>query len=200
MKWGEKNLRKYPWRETSNVYKVAIAEILLHRTKADQVLEIYNKFTRNYPNFEAIKKAGLKTIKRELYSLGLEWRAELLYEMSDIIIKEFNGKLPLDKKLLLKLPGIGEYIASAILCFGFNLPEPILDTNTVRIIGRIFGLKITDSSRRKKEFKDIMSSLVDNPKPRFFSFAMLDFAAFVCVPKNPICKECILNKLCKYYS
>ena len=46
--WGKKNLRNYPWRETNNIYEIIIAEILLHRTKANQVLEIYNKFKMTF--------------------------------------------------------------------------------------------------------------------------------------------------------
>lgn len=163
------------------------------------MLDIFNNFVRRYPNFRSIKSAGLDTIQKELYSLGLEWRARMLYEMSDIVIKEYDGKLPFEKEKLMNLPGIGDYIASAVLCIGFNLPEPILDTNTVRIIGRVFGLNISDSSRRKKEFKDIMSRLVDFHQPKIFSLSMLDFAALVCLPKNPRCKECILNQICKYH-
>ena len=120
--------------------------------------------------------------------------------MSEIIVRDFNGELPLEKELLLKLPGIGEYIASAVLCFGFNLPEPILDTNTVRVIGRIFGLKITDSSRRKKEFKEIMSNLVDFHQPKLFSLAMLDFSAKICTVGKPKCLECFMQQICIYFA
>jgi len=163
------------------------------------VLEIFNNFVKKYPDFISIKSAGSDRIQKELFSLGLEWRARMLYDMSEVIVREYNGKLPIEKEKLMNLPGIGEYIASAVLCFGFNLPEPILDTNTVRIIGRVYGLKITDSSRRKKIFKEIMQKLVDCVNPKQFSLSMLDFAALVCLPKNPLCFDCSLNKLCRYF-
>lgn len=160
---------------------------------------MYCSFVESYPDFFSIKKVGLKKIKRELYSLGLEWRAIKLYEMTKIIIEKYEGKLPLNKEELLDLPGIGDYIASAVLCFGYNLSEPLLDTNTVRVIGRLFNYKITDSSRRNKKFKDTMRSLVTCDNPRLFSLAMLDLAALICLPQKPKCKECPVNRICSYF-
>ncbi|KKG13678.1 HhH-GPD family protein [Methanosarcina mazei] len=198
--WGEQNLRKYPWRETLDPYKIAIAEVMLHRTKADQVKDIYEEFLIKYPDFESIIKAGREAIKDNLKSLGLFWRADLLYDMAVEVIEEYDGKLPLDRKKLMAMPGVGNYISAAILCFGYNLPEPVLDTNTVRVLGRIFGLKITDSSRRSKLFHDVMYDLVHFWDPRTVSFSLIDFANAVCIPgERPRCEICNLRDICKFY-
>jgi A/G-specific adenine glycosylase len=199
--WGEQNLRKFPWRETSDPYKIVVAEVMLHRTKADQVKDIYEEFILKYPDFESIVKAGREAIKANLKPLGLFWRADLLYDMASEIVEKYEGKLPIEKKKLLALPGIGNYISAAILCFGYNLPEPVLDTNTVRVLGRIFGLNITDSSRRSKRFYDIMHDFVNFWDPRTVSFALIDFANAVCIPgEKPRCEICNLRDICKFYS
>ncbi|AKB37293.1 A/G-specific adenine glycosylase [Methanosarcina siciliae C2J] len=199
--WEEGNLRKFPWRETSDPYKITVAEVMLHRTKADQVKDVYEQFILKYPDFESIVKAGREAIKSELYPLGLFWRADLLYNLAYIIMDSYSGKIPTNKKELLKLPGIGDYIASALLCFCFNRAEPILDTNTVRVIGRIFGLNVTDSSRRSKKFRSIMFDLINFEDPRKISLLMIDFAALVCISgDNPNCRICPLKKNCTYYS
>ena len=143
--WGEQNLRKFPWRETLNSYEIVVAEVMLHRTKANQVKDVYEYFITKYPDFDSIVRAGRESIRADLKSLGLFWRADLLFDMAKYIVEEYNCELPLDKKKLMAMPGIGNYISAAILCVGYNLPEPMLDTNTVRVLGRIFGLKITDS-------------------------------------------------------
>lgn len=199
--WGEQNLRKYPWRETSDPYKIAIAEVMLHRTKADQVMDIYEVFLLKYPDFKSIAKAGREAIKADLKSLGLFWRADLLYEMAIEIVEKYDGKLPVDKKKLMAMPGVGNYISAAILCFGYNLPEPVLDTNTVRVLGRVFGLNITDSSRRSKLFYDIMYDLVNFWDSKTVSFSLIDFANAICIPgEKPICEICNLRDICKFYS
>lgn len=171
---------------------------MLHRTNALQVEKIFINFVTKYPDFRSICDAGQKTILKDLAFLGLKWRSELLYKVSCELTLNYDGHIPLDKNELLKLPGIGPYISSAFLCFAYNLPEPMLDTNTVRIIGRIFGLKINDSSRRSKIFEKIMENLVKLGNCKDFSLSLIDFAEAVCKPHKPLCNECILNDLCQY--
>jgi len=51
------------------------------------------------------------------------------------------GHVPDEMEELLELPGVGRYIASAVLCFGFGRDVPIVDVNVARVLGRVFGLK-----------------------------------------------------------
>jgi A/G-specific adenine glycosylase len=196
LEWGNKNLRDFPWRNTHDSYKIIIAEIMLHRTNADQVKTVYEKFIENFPDFESIIRAGSENIRTEMQSLGLFWRSDLLYRLAEEVMEKYNGTLPLEKKKLMELPGVGHYIASAILCFGYNRPEPLLDTNTVRVIGRIFGIKITDSSRRSKKFHKIMQDIVFCEEPGRLSLSMIDFAALVCTATNPKHELCPVNNIC----
>ncbi len=199
MKWGEKNIRDYPWRFTNDIYKIIVAEVMLQRTGADQVKDIYIEFIKNFPDFKSIVSAGKENIEFEIRQLGLFWRADLLYRMALEVVEKYGGKLPSNKNELLKLPGVGQYIVSAVLCSGYNTPEPVLDTNTVRVIGRIFMLNVTDSSRRNKKFEKIMKYLIDCDDPRKFFYSIIDFAALICNANNPKCKVCPLNKLCGFY-
>lgn len=199
LEWGIKNLRDFPWRNTRDPYKILIAEIMLHRTNADQVKTVYEKFIENFPDFESIVRAGSENIRTEMQSLGLFWRSDLLYRLAEDVVEIYNGTLPLEKKKLMKLPGVGHYIASAILCFRYNRSEPLLDTNTVRVIGRIFGIKITDSSRRSKKFYKIMQDIVSCEEPRKLSLSMIDFAALVCTAKNPKHALCPIRNICCFY-
>jgi len=198
IKWGESNMRDFAWRRTDDIYRVLIAEIMLHRTKASQVEYIYEKFIKKYPGFKSIIEAGIENIKSEIFSLGLSWRADMLYQMSENILEKYDGNVPPDKGYLMSLPGVGSYIASAVLCFGYNLPEPVLDTNTVRVIGRIFGIKINDSSRRSKKFEKIMKDLIEHGEPKKFSLSLIDFAARICKPNNPMCGRCPLREVCSF--
>lgn len=199
LEWSNKNLREFPWRNTQDPYKIIIAEIMLHRTNADQVKPVYEKFIEEFPDFSSIVRAGSENIRAEIQSLGLFWRSDLLYQLAEEVEDKYNGTLPLEKNKLMELPGVGHYIASAILCFGYNRPEPLLDTNTVRVIGRIFGIKITDSSRRSKKFYKIMEDIVFCEKPKKLSLSMIDFAALVCTAKYPKHDLCSINNICCFY-
>jgi len=199
LRWGEKNVRSYPWRNTRDPYRIIVAEVMLHRTRADQVKKLYDKFIEKFPDFSSIVMAGQDRIESELRSLGLLWRSDLLYRMAREVVEKYGGVLPMNKNELMKLPGVGDYIASAVLCSGYNIPEPVLDTNTVRVIGRIFGIEVTDSSRRSKKFEKIMRDLIDCGEPRKFFLSIIDFAALICSANNPKCDVCFLTDICCFY-
>ena len=96
------------------------------------------------------------------------------------LVERFGGQVPQSKTDMLSLPGVSEYIASAVRCFAWNLPEAIIDTNTVRVVGRVFGLEIKDSSRRNRLFRDLIGALVDPVEPRVYNYALLDLADQIC--------------------
>ena len=127
-----------------------MAEVMLHRTQAPQVALVYSRFQTQYPTIPALARATKQELHALLYPLGLKWRTELIYEMTSVLINRFDGKVPREKDDLLSLPGVSQYIAGAVRCFAWNLPESLIDTNTVRIVGRLFGLAVKDSSRRNR--------------------------------------------------
>ncbi len=196
--WGDKNGRDFPWRNTSDIYKILIAEIFLHRTRADQVTNIYENFINKYPDFKSILNTPETAILEELKSLGLPKRVNMLHKLSEVVINKFDGNIPTKKETLMTLPGVGNYIASAVVCFGLNIPEPVLDTNTVRILGRIYGIKIIDSSRRSKKFENLMHDFTGFDNARKISMFMLDLGAKICFPKNPRCDVCPIVDFCDY--
>lgn len=197
LQWGRDNFRYYPWRETKDPYKILIAEILLHRTRADQVVPLYQKFIIRFPTIRSILEADIDEIKELLASAGLFWRIDLIYRMAQVIESDFNGRIPENKQDLLSLPGVGNYIASAIRCFAWNHPEILVDTNTVRITGRIFGTEVNDGSRRQRQFLQKMEELLDRENPVHFNFALLDLGSKICLSREPLCEKCPVSSLCK---
>ncbi len=197
--WGRKNFRYYPWRETLDPYRILISEVMLHRTQAKQVLPVYENFILKYPNIIELSKATKKDLNDSLYSLGLNWRIDLLYTMVMALNERFSGRVPIEREDLLSLPGVSDYIAGAVRCFAWNLPEPILDTNTVRIVGRMFGLEIKDSSRRSRQYWNLIEALVDPDEPSSYNYALLDLANNVCLKKrSPDCLRCPVLQWCKF--
>jgi A/G-specific adenine glycosylase len=198
VKWGIQNQRAFPWRNTRNPYRILVAEVFLHRTRADQVEPVYIEFLRVYPDVHTLADASLARLKELMGSLGLMWRIPLLKQMAVEIVERFRGEVPADADSLLALPGVGPYIASATVCFAFDRPAAILDTNTVRILGRITGVPITDSSRRSRRFREMMWDFLDKSQPRAFNLALLDLGALVCLPRNPQCPGCPLTAHCTF--
>ena len=198
--WGNKNKRTFPWRNTQNPYKVLVAEVLLHRTQANQVIPVYNSLLTRYPNIKDLAKGHDSEVLKILYPIGLHWRSKLLLTMANEIVSQFNGNIPEELEKLKSLSGVSDYIASATRCFGFGYPDILLDTNTVRVVGRITGLEINDSSRRSSNFRNILETFIDKDYPKEFNWALIDFAAIVCKSRKPDHLKCPFTNYCKYYT
>lgn len=197
LQWGQENFRSFPWRLTRDPYKILLSEVMLHRTQAVQVVPVYENFVCQYPDLPAMAKVSKNDLHKALYSLGLRWRIDLIYQMVSELMSRFGGEVPSERTELLSLPGVSEYIAGAVRCFSWNLPEPLADTNTVRIVGRLFGLEIKDSSRRNRQFRELIAMLVDPGDPRAYNYALLDLADKVCMKKQqPDCSNCPLSQIC----
>jgi len=194
--WGRRHLREFPWRETRDPYQVLMAEYMLLRTQAKQVVPVYNKFLECYPSLSSLAKAPKGEVYEVLAPLGLKWRAEYVYEAGQILATDYGGEVPLDVNELMSLPGISVYIARAVRCLVLDIPEPLIDTNTVRIVGRLFGLEVKSSSRRNSRFRSLIEALVDPEDPRLYNLSMLDLGAAVCTSRKPNCRGCPLLDLC----
>jgi A/G-specific adenine glycosylase len=199
IRWGRKNFRPFPWRATNDPYQLLMAEVMLHRTQARQAERVYSRFIEDYPDLRALSRASAEELRKALYSLGLPERIEHFIRMVDELLTRFDGKVPRQKTDLLSLTGVSEYIGSAVRCFAWNEPEPLIDTNTVRVIGRIFMLEIKDSSRRNPLFRKLIAALVDYKQPRAYNYALLDLADQICTKKKPPdCRRCPIRRWCGY--
>lgn len=197
MEWGHNNYAVFPWRSTRNPFHALVAEIMLQRTKAEQVVPVYNLFTSRYSTpHEASSEEPLRILKL-LEPLGLNWRNKKILEL----IRELDqkgGKIPTAFKDLIKLPGVGPYAASAYLSFHLETRAPIIDSNAVRLWSRIFGIKKDGEMRRKKQFLILVEKITPRKKFQAFNYAVLDHTRLICKPK-PICGDCPLNPFCEYY-
>ncbi|TRZ50527.1 DNA-binding protein [bacterium] len=199
--WGLEHFRPLPWRLTENPYNILMAEIMLHRTQANQVGPIYNNFIKKYPTLHLLAAGNRKDIKELLYPLGLHWRVNSLHQMVFKLMDLFEGIIPQDKSHLLSLPGVSEYIAGSVRCFAWNIAEPLVDTNTVRVIGRLFDLDFKESSRRNRVFRQLISALVDKENPRAYNYALLDLAGQICTKrKGANHNQCPILVWCKFGS
>lgn len=196
LEWGEKNIRGFPWRETGDPYKVLVAELMLVRTNSNQVEKIFRDFIYSYPDLETLLDAPKEELKNKLYSLGLNWRIDFLCNIAEEICRKFDGKVPQKREDLKSLPGIGDYVAGAILSISYNKREWIVDSNIARVFSRFFGIESTGEARRSEEIIKLSKDYSQNNKPKKSNLALLDFASLICKSRKPKCPECPVKKRC----
>ena len=195
--WGRDHFRSFPWRVTNDPYRLLMAEVMLHRTQVRQVLPVYKRFMELFPDIAALARATRESIHDVMGPLGLHWRIDLVADMAADIVGRFGARVPSDRDELLSLPGVSDYIASAVRCFSFGLDDPLVDTNTVRIVGRVFGLPVKPSSRRNKRFRELLDGLLDRESPAAYNYSLLDLAHLICLSRRaPECGRCPLLASC----
>jgi len=198
VRWFTSNARIYPWRETRDPFRVLIAEIMLRRTKADQVRSVYEELFAEYPDITSFARAEEDKIQKILYPLGLKWRVPAFVRVAQEIEERYQGVVPQIREELLMLPGVGDYVAGAVLSIAYGKKEWIVDSNIVRLFQRYFGIETSKEGRRDKEIIEIAKAYVSSKNPRRANLAILDFTALVCTPRRPEHERCPLKRDCQY--
>lgn len=194
--WGTTHRRIFPWRLTDNPYAILIAELMLRRTQARQVCVVYEQFLSLFPDIRILAVAEPEQVAQTLFPLGLSWRVPAFQAIAQRVLREYEGHVPTSYQTLLTLPGVGDYVASAVCCFAFGQPLPLIDTNTVRVVGRVFEVPTHAESRRQSPIRHVLSSLVDVQAPLDYNYSLLDLAATLCLPAHPQCELCPLLQMC----
>jgi len=199
LKWFRENGRTYPWRQTADPYRIFVAEFMLQRTGAQQVLPVYAEFVARYPTWKDAGGADEETLQILLRPLGRVQRYRV-FRKALLHVAEHGGRLSASLRTLLRIPGVGPYTARAVLVFAHKRRLGLFDPNIYRVIGRVFGLA---SAKRRPHTDPTMWRAVDDLIPRGRSkemnLALLDFAAAVCRIRKPLCPVCPLNDICDYY-
>lgn len=197
LKWGAANYKDFSWRKTDNKWHALLAEMLLQRTRVRAVVPVYNELIKKYPEPVDLANATLSEIEKVLYSLGLPARAVTLKKLAaEVAIIE--GQIPLNSDEIIKLPGIGSYIAAAWLSFHAGEKAVIIDANVVRWICRLVDRQCDAETRRKKWLIELAKELTPDRRVKDYNYAVLDFTMEICV-KKPLCEICPLGaKLCAY--
>src|SRR4051794_35834306 len=140
LSWAERHGRDFAWRRSSDPYHVLLAEVLLHRTRADVVEPIFLRLRATYPTPADLAQADEDGLMALLRPLGYSHRSRRLRSLGHALVERHAGVVPNDRAALLALPGVGPYIANAVLAGAFGERVPLLDPNVIRVIGRVYGI------------------------------------------------------------
>lgn len=200
VRYARRHFRSLPWRNKKvSPFHLLLAEMLLVQTRAEDVARLWPKLILRYPNLEALHKSKLGSLARLLRPLGLQHqKAKSLKTIAATLLLKFDGEMPGTVDHLLSVRHIGLYTAAAIVCFKFGRRVPIVDTNVLRVFGRITGCKFGKDLRRSKEIWSLAWALLPRKNCSLHNYGLLDFAAQVCTVRQPNCRLCPINQICVY--
>ena len=198
LKWYAHHGRDLPWRRTAEPYEILVSEIMLQQTQVDRVLPKYREWLAKYPTMEELAGAPLAEVKKAWYPLGYNIRPVRLHSIARESVARYGGTLPKEPERLLAFKGIGRYTAGAIRAFAFREDAPILDTNVMRVLHRVFAGK-GDAKKRKTALWALSEVMIPRGKGYDFNQALMDFGAMICTARDPYCLLCPMKDFCKTY-
>jgi len=183
-----------PELDYSNEFELLIATILSAQCTDAQVNKVTNELFRKYTNVEALASADLDVLEKEIYSTGFyRAKSKNIKRTSQLIISDFNGKVPDTMEDLTSLPGVARKTANIVLARGFGKVEGIaVDTHVKRVSGK---LGLTENTDPKKIEQDLMK-LAEQKDWEDMSMTLILHGRRVCDAKKPQCIVCLLSKLC----
>ena len=184
--WYDANKRDLPWRRSKNPYHIWVSEIMLQQTRVDTVIPYYERFLDWFPTVESLANAPEERLLKAWEGLGYYSRVRNMQTAAQQIMSEFEGKFPSTYEGISSLKGIGPYTAGAISSIAFNLPQPAVDGNVMRVLARLFEVNhdIGNPSNRKI-FQAMMEVMIDPDRPGDFNQALMDLGSDIEAPVNP---------------
>ena len=196
--WYREARRNLPWRSTADPYRILVSEMMLVQTTVTAVIPYFERFLRRFPDVKSLAAADESVVLKLWEGLGYYRRARQLHAAARMIVDEYGGAIPADAAAVRALPGVGRYIAGAILSFAFDRPEPIVEANSHRVLARLLAiegdLKLSTTQARLWQAAE---RLVPAIGAGTFNQAIMELGALVCTPREPACLVCPLASLCK---
>jgi A/G-specific adenine glycosylase len=186
--WYGEAGRELPWRASRDAYRILVSEMMLVQTTVAAVVPYFERFIARFPTAAALAEADESEVVKVWEGLGYYRRARQLHAAARTIVREHGGVMPGDPAAVRALPGVGRYIAGAILSFAMDRPEPIVEANSQRVLARLLALrddiKVTST---KERLWQAAARLVPAKDAGAFNQAIMDLGALVCTPREPAC-------------
>ncbi len=195
LRWYNKNKRSLPWRDIHDPYKIWLSEVMLQQTQVNTVIPYYNKWIVKYPTLSSVAKTQIDDLLKLWEGLGYYSRCRNFFQACQIIMNEYGGIIPSTFTEFKSLPGVGPYIAGAVMSIAFNIPKPAIDGNINRIMFRYLGLK-NQTKHNKTRVHSILSTFI-SLHPGDIIQALMDIGSSICKPNSVSCNQCPLSISCK---
>lgn len=192
--WGRANRREFPWRGERDPFKILVAEVLLQRSRSRTVAMVFEELIGRWPSAEELAAAEVEDIEDVIRPLGLLRRASSLKRMAREIVE--RGGVPPSVEMMIRLSGVGRYAASATAGAAFNHREPTVDGTSARVYRRYLGLPAVKDSKVDDDLWREVEDVMPARRSQEWNWAVLDLAAFICLPSRPRCEECPLKNEC----
>ena len=178
-------------------WKLLVAARLSAQCTDERVNIVTKPLFEKFPDAWSVVTGTVGEIEEIIRPCGLfRTKAKSIYDMSKMIIEDFDGRVPDTMEELLALPGVGRKIANLILGDIYGKGGIVADTHCIRICGR---LGFYDTAKKDPLFTErTMEKIIPRELQSDFCHRMVLFGREYCMARSPRCAECPLRELCQY--
>jgi A/G-specific adenine glycosylase len=200
LRWYEDNRRDLPWRRRPTPYRVWVSEVMLQQTAVSTVVPYFQRWMRQFRSLAALARASQTEVLALWEGLGYYGRARRLWQAARVVARQHGGRVPRDRRTLLALPGVGPYVADAILSFAFGEDVVALDANVVRVFMRLEALDGAGAEAAvRRRVRSAATAGLPSGCSAQYNQAIMDFGSAVCRPRRPHCGACPLRNVCRAF-
>jgi A/G-specific adenine glycosylase len=195
--WFAQHRRELPWRHDRDPYRIWVSEAMLQQTQLATVVPYFERFVAAFPTIADLAAADEQEVLKRWEGLGYYRRARDLHQAAQQIVTEHDGEFPRDPAACQALPGIGRYMAGAVLSQAFDQRLPIVEANSKRVLCRLFGQEGDPQTGPVQRWLwQTAESLLPRKTVGAFNQALMELGALICTPKAPRCDKCPLVEQC----
>ena len=155
------------------------------------VKDLYAK----YPTPQALAKASVEEIEEIVRSCGLgHSKARDIHKCMNLLVTQYDGRVPDDFDKLLELPGVGRKSANLIMGDVFGKPAIVTDTHCIRLVNR---MGLVDGIKEPKKVEMALWKMIPKDKGNDFCHRLVYHGREVCTARKPYCDKCCLSEICK---
>ena len=193
----------YPDGICSLEYKKDYELLFSVRLAAQCTDERVNKVTpalyAQFPTLEALAEADISEVEEYIHSTGFfRAKAKDIVLASQMLLRDYGGKVPNTMEDLLKLPGVGRKTANLILGDVYHTPGVVVaDTHCIRITG-LLGL--TGGTKDPAKVETQLRAVLPPEESNDFCHRMVLHGRAVCIARRPQCQSCTLRPWCDHFA
>ena len=158
-----------------------------------------NKGTRTLfpeaPDPTAVAKLGIEGVSRHIRHIGLfNSKAKNVVATCEILLRDYGGEVPRDRKALEALPGVGRKTANVVLNTAFGEPTIAVDTHIFRVANRT-GLA---PGKTPLQVEQALLKAVPDAYLKDAHHWLILHGRYTCIARKPRCGSCVIEDLCEY--
>ncbi|MGD9015792.1 MAG: A/G-specific adenine glycosylase [Desulfobacterales bacterium] len=200
LSWFHDNQRALPWRKTRDPFPIWVSEVMLQQTQVQTVIPYYLRFMDRFPTVSALASADIQTVLKLWEGLGYYSRARHLHRACRGLMESTRGRIPENVHDFRTLPGVGPYIANAVMSMAFGHPLAVVDGNVKRVLSRIL-LKTWPVNHQSTHgaYQAVADDLLHLNDPGNYNQAIMELGALICRPRYPNCRACPVREHCRAF-